>query len=350
MKKALRLALVACVSVIGLAVAGSALAAYTPKLVVNQSVLRVSQGGGTTIHVLQSKNDSATAKATIYAPVGYRATLSQTPGTQIGTVTAKANATAISADAVLPLDGVVKVADPSTIADAATLCTGTATHTATWLLVLTAAGRTLSVPVYVDTTTGDEAQIGSTKLQICLPPPDVPEASGGAAFGAKLIDALFTVNGIFTLPASNGQYVWSGLFTPYLPAVGKPNPAATVESRSFVRLPVILSLNAKVLSRKNRTVSLRGALNEAMSGIAATKVTLSVNGKASFTAKTNASGVFRGVLRVKKGTYTFRVKAVVPDRNITSTGCAGATLAPAGCVSATAGGFTVLSAIVRVKV
>ena len=73
----------AAVAALALAFAGSALASYTPKIVVSQA------GTKTTIHVTIAKEDDATLKLTIYAPTAAAATLGQTPGTQIGTVSAQ---------------------------------------------------------------------------------------------------------------------------------------------------------------------------------------------------------------------------------------------------------------------
>ena len=59
-----------------------------------------------------------------------------------------------------------------------------------------------------------------------------------------MLDAKFTVNGIFTTPSTAGILRWESLFTPYNPGKGTVNLAGTFETRSLVALPVGLSLTA----------------------------------------------------------------------------------------------------------
>ena len=82
----------------------------------------------------------------------------------------------------------------------------------TLLLVLQAAGQTINLPAYVIPTTGAQTAIGSSQLVFCLPPPDVPVASGGATFGAKFLSADMTLNGVFG-PVAQGAWVgfWTAL-------------------------------------------------------------------------------------------------------------------------------------------
>ena len=98
--------------------------------------------------------------------------------------------------ALLPLTGTVQVRAASgtylsgttqvPIAAAATQCTGTATHTAYWVLILQAAGQTLELPVFVDSPAappapgGSASAFASTSIQACLPPPDVPAGTPGS--------------------------------------------------------------------------------------------------------------------------------------------------------------------------
>ena len=57
----------------------------------------------------------------------------------------------------------------------------------------------------------------------CLPPPDIPVASGGATFGAKFLSADLTINGVFS-PVAQGA--WVGFWTPWNPGVGTVNAGA----------------------------------------------------------------------------------------------------------------------------
>lgn len=358
MKRASRLALLTGVAVMALGLfAGSALAAYAPKLIVRTNH-KVGGGGPVTISVSSTKEEDAAFKATIYGPLGVSATLDQAVGTELGKVTAHVQALGISADTILPLEGTVVVAnqaDPA-IAPSVAACTrtpvGTA-HAAVWVLVLTAAGQTLRVPVTVDAiTTGPETEFASGKMQICLPSPYIPASAGGATFGAKLLDASFTLNAVFNNPTSSGESVWRAVLTPWTTGTGVPNIAGTVEARSYIRLPSSLSLKAKVVSKKKHTVKLTGKLTEDGQGIGGIAVKLLIGRssigalKAQYTAKTNANGVFGGnTIKLKKGgKYFFQVKATVPDRDFTATGCATAgPFNPVPCVSATLPGFSATS-------
>ena len=70
---------------------------------------------------------------------------------------------------------------------------------------------------------------------VCLPSPDVPEAMGGAKFGAQLFAADFTIKNVFTNAGTNGDYEWAGIFTPYTPGHGerRTRPARSRLARSW---------------------------------------------------------------------------------------------------------------------
>jgi hypothetical protein len=337
-----RLIFSAVAAAFALAFAGSALASYVPKLVVSQT------GTKTTIHVTIAKEDDATLKLTIYAPAAAPAKLGQAPGSQIGTVTAQVNAKAISPDAILPLTGVVQVADGTApaLATAATQCTQTTAHAATWLLVLTAAGQTLNVPAWVDPTAGAETAFGAGKLTVCLPSPDIPASAGGAAFGAKLLDVNFTVDGIFGA-SSAPIAIWPSVFTPYVPGGATPNPAGTVLALGIQAQPTF-TLAAK--AGKKGKVTFSGKLSASGIGGAGASVVISEGSKRLASTKTGASGSYAASAKLKKGTHTVRAKATAADTDVTAQGCAAAPAGAPKCVSAWAAGVTVSSSAVKVKV
>ena len=204
MKRSIRLAVLALGAAAALVAVAVAYAAYT------SPTLRVSYAGTTTnITASASQNDDATAVATIYIPTGTTITTSQAPGTQIGTVKAQVQALALGG-ALLPLDGKIIVAPPGAIPAAAqAACTQGQTPTASWLLVLTAAGQTINLPAYIIPTAGAETALGPAKLTFCLAPPDVPVAAGGATFGAKFLSAALSVDGVFS-PVAQGRGSPSG--------------------------------------------------------------------------------------------------------------------------------------------
>ena len=210
MKTILRLAVLALVGTTALALAGNALA--TQKLSIKQSTTSL------TIKVSQAQTDAQPAKISIYVPTGYAINASAAPGTKIGSTTG----TVFSRDAniPLPLSGDVVV---SATSDAPTC--DPVPHLAVWNLALSVAGQNITLPVHVDQLAGPEAALGAYKLVVCLAPDDVPVGTPGRSpNGARLLDATFTVNSIFTVPA--GQSIWKTITTPW--AGGVPNAAGTV--------------------------------------------------------------------------------------------------------------------------
>jgi hypothetical protein len=333
MKTILRLTVLALMGTTALALAGNALA--TQKLSVKQTTTSL------TIKVSQAQTDAQPAKASIYVPNGYAINTSAAPGTKIGSTTG----TVFSRDAniPLPLSGDVVVAASSS----APTC-DPVPHLAVWNLALSVAGQSITLPLHVDQLTGAEAGLGAYKLVVCLAPDDVPVGTPGRSpNGARLLDATFTVDNIFTVPA--GQSIWKTITTPW--AGGVPNAAATVETRAFVANGT--TTLAKKVNAARRLVRFTGKVTQAGTAVSGARVSLLVNGKsAGFSARTNASGGFSIVLKKtgKKTTSTFQARTTVAERDITSTGCASPTPGvPGGCVSATASPFTAVSAKIRIR-
>jgi hypothetical protein len=320
-------------------VVGVAAAAYTsPTLAV------ASAGARTTVTVRQSATDDSTARAVIYTPPATIATLTQTPGATLGTVDAQVVALGLNG-AELRLAGEIRVAAASQVAAALQLaCTGTTTHAATWLMVLTAAGQTLTIPMYVDAATGAETAFASTKIQVCLPPPDVPQAQGGAPFGSKVLQAAFTLNGVFGKAAGT----WRTLWTPYVAGNGQPNVAGSVEARAAVA-PGALTARA---ARAGTRVRVTGRLTAGGRAVAGAAVQVWGGAKRTglrklATVRTNGSGAFthtrlRGTLALFQGRTTVAARA-------DETGCSAAGPLGAPCVTATRSGFTTASAISRLR-
>jgi hypothetical protein len=243
MRKGIRLAMLAGAAFAALAFAGSAFASFSPKLVVSSLTPQAAGGGGAVrVGVSVGASDDPTAKASIYVPTGYQVATA-TPGTKLGDVTATASAADLGG-AVLPLTGELDAIAPTTATNTAAAQCGVAPQQ-TWDLHLTAAGQTLDIPMFVVATSGPEAAAGySTKLVVCLPPPDVPAGTPGrAVFGAKLLTATFGASAI-TQPTSTGDYTWTSLWTPYTPGKGTPNAAGTVEVQSIRHIPTQVKLTA----------------------------------------------------------------------------------------------------------
>jgi hypothetical protein len=336
MKTLSKLAVLGVTATAALALAGNALAVQ--KLSVSQTATSL------TIKVSQAQTDAQPARISIYVPAGYSLNTSQGPGTVIGTTSGSVFAR--DANIPLPLSGDVVVAPPDT--NAAPCFTGT--HTAVWLLRLQVAGQQIQLPIAVDQTSGTAGALGSYQLVTCLAPSDVPQGTPGRSpNGAQLLEAVFTVNNIFTVPA--GTSVWKTLTTPYSPGTGVPNAAGTVETRSIVGTGAI-SIGRKITSLKKRMLRLTGKVSQAGAAVAGSQVTLLLNGKASkFRARTSAAGNYTINLRKtgKKSTTTFQARVTVAERDVTLTGCASPSVPPVPCVSATASGFTAVSARIRVR-
>jgi hypothetical protein len=82
----------------------NALAAYQPRLQVDLVRESPAVGGPVTFRVSQPAGHDATAKMVIYTPQGFRPTLGQSPGFQVGTVVAQARAAQLGG-ALVPLQG-----------------------------------------------------------------------------------------------------------------------------------------------------------------------------------------------------------------------------------------------------
>jgi hypothetical protein len=355
MKRGIRAALVAAAGVATLAFAGSALAANTASIAVWHTPMVLNGSSSTTIHISVPKATDPIARIAIYAPSTYAATFNQAVGTNIGSV----EATAFSYDTqlTLPLSGTVNVDDPNSATNIANACSP-GTHAAVWILNLSVSGQAIQLPLYVDATTGAETALGAYRMIICLPPPDVPQGTPGrSAFGAQVLDAKFTVNGIFKTPATAGAARWESLFTPYNPGQGSVNAVGTFEARALVPLPVNLALGVSY-TKKTKAYTLKGKLTEggtpdpsfAVSVLRGSTATALAK-VASVTTKTDGSWSSSGKLKAKKVTY-FKATATASERDFTAQGCVSplpATVAPAGCASATLPPWTATSAVVRLK-
>jgi hypothetical protein len=351
---------------VGSASAGHAIASYqSATLDVSGSSTKLGGKGTTSIHVAIAATDDATAKASIYAPRGYTYSLSAASGTQVGTVDVKVVAADLSG-ATLPVTGTIVVADSSAmvtvngtqvpITTLATQCTTAPSHAAFLLVNLSAGGQAIQIPIFVDPAVGGETAFASLKFQLCLGPVDVPAGTPGRApFGIKLINATLNLSGVFTNPTTAAPYLWSAFLTPFAAGTGLPNTTATIEIRSAVLLPVKLTLKGKYHKKKKAAVvsgtltigglaDISGIAPFLFSGPKPTK--LKPSGRAGKTSKT---GAFSATKKIKRNTY-FAVALATNAAEDTAEVCQGSSLAPAGCVNGTIGGFVAISNIVKVTV
>ena len=328
-------------SVAALVAAPSAFAAYTsPKLQVQQA------GNTTVIKAALSSDDDPTASVRIFVPAGTQLTTNQAPGTALGPVHALVKALAL-AGADLPFDGQVVVAAPGQISAAVqTACLGPGVAPlAVWVLALQAAGQAVPVPMFV-VATGNAA--APAYLAVCLPPPDIPVAQGGAQFGAKLYSATLTISGVFSAVPLGA---WISVWTPYSPGLGKVNLAGTVAAPAAIA-PGAVTVNAKKLGLG---AIVAGVVTQAGQGRGGAVVTISGGARASGlkklgSVKAKANGSFS--FRTRKGTFFKATTVAAPaDAPPLCTQLA-PLLTPFGsppCVNPTVNGFTASSRTVKKK-
>jgi hypothetical protein len=341
MTRRLRLLLLACASVAGLAFAGGAFAAFTPQLAVSNNPMATGNNSGATIvRVTVPNADDALFRADIYVPTGFEAPLAQNAGAQIGTVAARVLVREPVAGAVVPLNGTVTTENP---ASHTTSPCAPGLHAAVWMITLQAPTGPLNVPVYVDRTSGAEANLGAYRLRVCLPSPHIPQSAGGAALGAKLVRAELRLNQVFRTPTAAGEYLFRVIATPWAaPAI--PNAAATVEARATIGIPAGVSIAA---STRRRVLTVTGRLTEGAAGVSRGTVVVRI-GRRAHTVRTNATGRYAVRVRFRSAARpTVRATGTAPVRTET---CTGPSPAPAGCVSHTRAFFAVTSRTLRPRV
>jgi hypothetical protein len=345
MKRSMRLTVFGCAAAVALAVTAIAAASYTPSMGIFQATYKPSGAGVVTIVVAQEKVDDPTARIVIYAPLGYKATLTQTPGTQIGNVVADVQVLDLGPN-TLPLTGPVKADRPANYPAATNPCTPGVTHEAVWTLNAALPGQPANpIPVYVDHSTGTDAAFSSVKMTVCFRDPTLPSGDPRRSpNGTKFLDAAFSVKGVFTNPTSAGNQLWRTLFTPYTPGTGAPNATGTREAQGVVPMPYSISIK-RIRKARPGYFRLAGTVNVA--GTAPTgaglKLFAGVKGKSGVTFKAVAS------TKTRKGKYVFnrrlpkKVTYLFVERPPTSIACA---VPLVTCTSAIAS--NAISGVVRV--
>ena len=324
MGRSVRLTVLGSAAALALAVTAIAAASYTPSMGVFQATYKPSGAGAVTIVVAQEKVDDPTSRILIYAPPGYKATLTQAPGTTIGAVVADVQVLDLGPNA-LPLTGPVKADNPANYPAASNLCTPGVTHEAVWTLNAALPGQPANpIPVYVDHTTGAEAAFSSLKLTVCFRDPTLPAGDPRRSpNGTKFLDAAFSVKGVFTDPTSAGNQLWRSLFTPYTPGTGTPNAAGTREAQGVVPMPYNVSIK-RIRKARPGFFRLAGTVNVAGSAPSGVGVKLfaGVRGKSGVNFKAIAS------TKTRKGKYVFnrrlprKVTYLFVERPPTSIACA----------------------------
>ncbi len=341
-KRMRRLGLLVVPAAIALVIASSAAAGITPVF------SATTTASATVVSYAQLPGDDPVAAVTFYVPVDYAALLAQPEGEVVGTVAAEAIAADVGGNR-LQLSGKITTATTATTVTiggasvaldaAATACTGTAAHSAYWVLNLSAQGQTLQVPAFVDDVplTVPLSTVANNTITFCLPPPDVPSGTPGrAALGAKLTNVTLSITDIFS--AAPQWYMWHGTVTPYTPGTGKVNPAGTIEVQSVDRTPQVLTSKAKLGA--SGSVAVSGRLVAGGKGVAGAAVTVLAGKKAVGKTVTRSGGYY--TVRVKApGLAKFSASAAVAPKKAAT--CP-AFFAPVPCAGQWVAGFTATSA------
>jgi hypothetical protein len=337
-----RLGLLVALGVVVLVAASSAVAGLTPAL------SATTTADATVVSYSQAPGDDPVAAITFYVAAGYAALLAQPEGDVLGTATAKAVAADLSS-ANLALSGqIVAAGATSTITSAgatvplsaaAVACTGTATHSAFWILNLTGSGQTLQVPAFVDDVplTSPLSTLANNTIKICLPPPDVPAGTPGrATSGTKLVSMTLNITDVFS--AAPLWYLWHATVTPYTPGAGKANAAGTVEVQSVDRTPQEVTITTRA-AKKAGSMLVFGKIRAGGKGIAGAEVSILAGKTAVGKATSGPGGNYQAVVTAPAAA-TFSATTVVAPRAIAS--CS-AYFAPAPCAGAWYAGFSATS-------
>lgn len=282
------------VVVAALALATPALADDTQELDVMAWQTAPGKLAETEITVAVPTSVAATAKVTVYAPVGYTADLSAPAGTDLGLAYSAFSEAGTQKD----LNGHVVADDPAKYAsDVNAQACAPGTHAAVWTLTLGTSADAQVVHVFVDPAAGTDTSFASYVMQVCLASPDVPVAQGGANASAQLVFFDLDLLKTFTNPASTGTFTWRALVTPFVAGTSTESPGGTVEVHSIVALPQVVTLKAKYDPKRHR-VTLTGRLT----GGGAARPGIRIHLGASITAKGRFAEVGVAVTN-KKGAF-----------------------------------------------
>jgi hypothetical protein len=260
-------------------------------------------------------------KVTLYVPAGYGLNPADPPGTPEG-------------DAFIDTAsdigfGDLTAADPAYIDPTQAQACAPGSHVAVWTTELDFFETSVTVPIYLDRTSGDEAALGAYKLQICLPLAHISSPGGGWPLGSRVrtLGLSFTR---LTNPTSAGAYIWRA-FVSNPDATGNADASTTYELRSDMPLPAKLTLAGRI-DRKHHRALLSGRLTTPAMPAGGIQVSLyrriGIFWKPLGSTRTSANGSYKFVHRQSRTTtYGTEVWAIGT--------CNGTSTAPKGCVTET---------------
>jgi hypothetical protein len=239
----------------------------------------------------------------------------------------------------------IPVNDPAVAYESAN-CDGGAAHSGAWMARLEGGGDAWTFVVFVDSTSGAEAQFGPYKLVVCF-----KSIAGANAdpLGNKFMSMSLAIDRLGA-PAAAGSYLWRSLWTPFTSDTsGTLNQAGSVEAQSMLKLPGgVLTLNGKRSGKVHVRVTLGGKLLVDAEPIGGWTVAIRHGAKPSKlvafgSVKTNAAGAFSKAVNLTKSQY-FQVGATIGGGNV---GCTASFGAAVPCLSATSGKVAVVSRVVH---
>lgn len=279
---------------------------------------------GTQIGLTLPSGAAEAGKMTLYVPAGYSLNPGAAPGTLEGHVLM------FTADDFAAGD--LRAVNPGAYDNTpqAQAC-APGQHVAVWIMNFTDglfSSQTVTIPIYIDPTSGDETALGAFKLQACLPLAYEP-SPGGSPLGAKMRGLAWDFTRISN-PSAAGNYVWRG-FVSNPDTTGNPDPTTTYELRSDMPLPAKLTLSGSLVPKHHRAV-LSGRLQTPSAPVSGLTVRLYRLGWDGWTrvgsTRTTVNGSYRFVHPIKKST-TFGTAVWAVG------GCSGDSTAPNGCVNET---------------
>lgn len=304
----------------------TAAVAHQPELDLWSAKPRLGVRAATGVNVSIPAAVAEVGKVTLYVPTGYTLDPTAAPGTAEGHVYLETRDDFAY--------GELKAVDPAAYVNTpeAQAC-APEPHTAVWTMNLEFffSEDTVTVPVYVDPTSGDEAALGAYKLQACVPLSDAA-SPGGRPLGARVRDLGLEFTRLNN-PTSAAMYVWRA-FASNPDAQGNPDTATTYELRSDMPLPANLTLTGK-LDRTHHRALFNGRLTTKVSTVGRIPVTLYRRDKDGYwtsvaSTRTSANGSYHFARRIAKtSVYSTEIWAIG--------GCNGDSPAPNGCLNETRG-------------
>lgn len=269
----------------------------------------VANRGVVGVGYTQSPDAPAPARIAVHVPDGFAFTPSANDA-PIGTVVGS-DVFDFAADPRLLLPGVLTIADPASFAAVGKTCTGSSEHDAVWAASVPFPGAALSIPIFVD----------GRAFTICTD----PGLLRGTPIAIGLQLGLVSNSGIdrplVTAPSSSGRFVWSATLSQH--------GQADAELLNIVNLPQRATFRAKVVHGQ---VRISGRVTSDDQGIENVRVEAFVTGRGGFVirGRSRADGRFALAHRLRRGTFSVRVRSFPEQRNVTARECA-----DGSCVSAT---------------